>query len=645
MASHKFVNIDNLEQVWKRLDEKIEKELKSEGVNSINGITGDPIITGDEYIGVSNNYKTISIASTNKIKNSIAAIEEGGTVDADGKYHIIKSVNGKTVEAMTDETGIVVNNDITIDAKDIKVAEEGNMFDQNGYTTIQEALDGIYDTVAAIEVYAAGDDYVAAESIDRLVTVTTSQKVKDVTEAYADGTIVKVTDIYNAISSVNEFNSTQNGAVVNVTQPIKIGEEVFAEGTYVKSNNTLVSINAPKIVDIDLTEYARLDDLKKSRNYAKGTGYALKFDQSELGSSSNANTNTGNCFMYPISGLNQGDIVTVSFDWYYKDEDGIDSAFNQYGEDTGDVSRNTIFVISMGAEYNYGGGPFVEKKNYEQYKISDTEIKGHCSINLSINAGDVNTVSYSYIQNQFVGVSGGAHYLEISNFMVTKGDKEMPWSPAPEDDYGFTYVISQSSSYTSPFKIMPGLYNKLARGRLVNNINCGFRQLASTNNPIPKYIFEWNAGYGTTIVMPNNIKWVNDEAPVFTIGHTYKVTIENNFAECKQIEAEFPEAADFSFPKSQVHKIIDETSTWYYWQANDGDYLYTDRFDLGLVANYQPAAYTDSNLLIRKSGFFNYEEKEVIMNIDDTKKYKLLHKVPGLYIKNDNNYITCLHKY
>ena len=138
---------------------------------------------------------------------------------------------------------------------------------------------------------------------------------------------------------------------------------------------------------------------------------------------------------------------------------------------------------------------------------------------------------------------------------------------------------------------------------------------------------------------------MNDEAPVFTINHTYKVTIEDNFAECKQIEAEFPEAVDFSFPKNQVHKIIDENSPWYYWQANDGDYLYTDKFDLGLVAQYEPKAYTNSNLSIGKSGFFSYEEKEVIINNDDTKKYKLLYKVPGLYIKNDNNYITCLHKY
>lgn len=91
--------------------------------------------------------------------------------------------------------------------------------------------------------------------------------------------------------------------------------------------------------------------LGTGRNYAKGTGNALKFDQKELGSSANTDANTGNCFIYPISGLNQGDIVTVSFNWYYKDEDGIDSAFNQYGDDTGNTSFDVRFAISMGVAY------------------------------------------------------------------------------------------------------------------------------------------------------------------------------------------------------------------------------------------------------------------------------------------------------
>lgn len=269
---------------------------------------------------------------------------------------------------------------------------------------------------------------------------------------------------------------------------------------------------------------------KVGRNYAKGTGNGLKFDQDELGSSTNADANSGNCFIYPISGLKQGDVVTVSFDWYYKDVDGIDHAFNQYGEDTGDTSRNTNFQISLGEAYNCGSGWFVGKTNYQQYKISDTECKGHCVKTVTIGAGNVDTISYPYIQNQWVGVAGGNHYLEISNFMITKGDKESQWNPAPEDTQGFVFTIDYPAATSPRKKIMPGLYNKLGAAAQ-SSIICGFRQLASTNKTNPEYIFEWTSGAnGTTLSMPSGVKWLNNETPVFEANKKYQVSIVNNLA-------------------------------------------------------------------------------------------------------------------
>lgn len=157
--------------------------------------------SGDDLVSLSGTFTetssnvwtlTLTVGTTARTKAAIAAVEEVGVADSVGGLHLIKSINGKSATIISD----VVNNDIVIDAKDIKVAEEGNMYDENGYETIQEALDGIYDTVAAIEVSATGDDYVVADAYGHSVTVTTSQKVKDVADAYADGTIAKVTDIH-----------------------------------------------------------------------------------------------------------------------------------------------------------------------------------------------------------------------------------------------------------------------------------------------------------------------------------------------------------------------------------------------------------------------------------------------------------------
>ena len=267
---------------------------------------------------------------------------------------------------------------------------------------------------------------------------------------------------------------------------------------------------------------------KVGRNYAKGTGNGLKFDQSELGDYTNENENIGNCLMYPISGLKKDDVVTVSFDWYYFDEDGVDNAFNQLEIDYGN-SRNTCLVFTFGETYNYGGGAFVGKNDYTQYKISDNECKGHYVKTFTIKDGTVDTVSYSYIQNQWVGVNGSVHYLEISNLMITKGEQESPWAPAPEDTQGFTYAIGDPTATKK--KIMPGLYNVLGGNTSQSNIICGFRQLASTNKTNPEYIFEWTSGSnGTTLTMPSNIKWLNNEVPTFEANKKYQVSIVNNLA-------------------------------------------------------------------------------------------------------------------
>lgn len=161
---------------------------------SLTTVDDDFISLSGTFTETSSNVWTLALTAnaTAKTKAAVAAVEEVGVADSEGGLHLIKSINGKSATIISD----AVNNDIVIDAKDIKVAEEGNMYEDNGYETIQDALDGIYDTVAAIEVSATGDDYVAAVATGYSVTVTTSQKVKNVADDYANGTIAKVADIH-----------------------------------------------------------------------------------------------------------------------------------------------------------------------------------------------------------------------------------------------------------------------------------------------------------------------------------------------------------------------------------------------------------------------------------------------------------------
>lgn len=465
------------------------------------------------------------------------------------------------------------------------------------------------------------------------------------------------TTIYNNISLANEFNSIKNGAVVNVTQPIKIGEEVFAIGTYVKSNDTLVSINAPKVVDVDLTEYMRLNDLENSRNYAKGTGYSFKLTQAELGSYNNKGINDGNCFIYPISGLKKGDVVTVSFDWYFcSGHDSLKGAFYIYEEITKDKDKNTSLSWTLGTEYDYSGGPIISKNNYEQYKISDNEAKGHYVGTLSIGNPKLNTiideqtVSYPYIQNQYIGNTGRDYYFEISNFMVVKGEKELPWKPAPEDSYDFPYNIPWANN--SKMKIMPGLYNVLGKDSTINNISCGFRQLANTNKLISKYTFEWTAGSnGTTLTLPADIKWLNNETPTFEAYQKYKVIVENNFAKCEKGGYQYYK--DFSFANGKFYEVNYERDSWLYWQTDNGEGIYTENFGLNKNNDtFQYRVYVDSSLSEEylpggdNMGFtFEYSSTgDHILTSNDgiPKKYHLLKPNTGLYKKDNNGYVSMI---
>lgn len=229
-------------------------------------------VEGDAYIYASASEHNVTIAASHKVKNAIAAIEEAGVTDADGKYHIIKSVNGKSATATTDETGIVVNNDIVIDAKDIKVAEEGNMYNGEGYETIQNALDGIYDTVEAITVSATGDDYVAAEATGYAVTVTTSQKVKDVADAYADGTIAKKEDLpkINLTGSGDNYISVttegQNIKVVTTNAINEVINQVWANKANIEEIHPIAQNAYDKSVELENSVSSFENKLEEIKN-------------------------------------------------------------------------------------------------------------------------------------------------------------------------------------------------------------------------------------------------------------------------------------------------------------------------------------------------------------------------------------------
>ena len=54
---------------------------------------------------------------------------------------------------------------------------------------------------------------------------------------------------------------------------------------------------------------------------------------------------------------------------------------------------------------------------------------------------------------------------------------------------------------------------------------------APTNTAVlNNYMFEFVTSHGTSLTLPSDIKWINDEAPVLELNNTYQVSIINNLA-------------------------------------------------------------------------------------------------------------------
>ena len=260
MAEHKFVNIDNLEEVWKKLDSKIKRKLDSEGVNKINELTGDININGDDdYILAEVDENNINITPTHKLKNILNSVEEVGAVDVDNKLHLIKSINGKTVTTTTDETGIVINNDIVVDASDIKVVEEGDMYDDNGYETVQEALDGIYNAISEV-VYPT-----AINEID--LDLNGNDLVLNYTNTQNDDYEQLIQNI-NGIIYLDEkytddnFPYIRTGNIVYAENDVYIDDYLFlSKGIYIKYDNEYIKITLNGADKVVVTNINNIDNI------------------------------------------------------------------------------------------------------------------------------------------------------------------------------------------------------------------------------------------------------------------------------------------------------------------------------------------------------------------------------------------------
>ena len=88
-------------------------------------------------------------------------------------------------------------------------------------------------------------------------------------------------------------------------------------------------------------------------------------------------------------------------------------------------------------------------------------------------------------------------------------------------------IVNTTNAQTINATIKPNTYYVFKYGTESLNITLE----APTNTAVlNNYMFEFVTSHGTSLTLPSDIKWINDEAPVLELNNTYQVSIINNLA-------------------------------------------------------------------------------------------------------------------
>ena len=82
---------------------------------------------------------------------------------------------------------------------------------------------------------------------------------------------------------------------------------------------------------------------------------------------------------------------------------------------------------------------------------------------------------------------------------------------------------------TSSITLSPNIYYRKTNQSGTLDISLS----SETSGVLNEYLVEFTtSATGTTIILPNTIKWANGETPTFDAGTTYQISIVNNLGVC-----------------------------------------------------------------------------------------------------------------
>lgn len=82
---------------------------------------------------------------------------------------------------------------------------------------------------------------------------------------------------------------------------------------------------------------------------------------------------------------------------------------------------------------------------------------------------------------------------------------------------------------TSSITLLPNIYYRKTNQSGILDISLS----SESDGILNEYLIEFTtSATGTTILLPNTIKWANGEIPSFDVGTTYQISIVNNLGVC-----------------------------------------------------------------------------------------------------------------
>ena len=82
---------------------------------------------------------------------------------------------------------------------------------------------------------------------------------------------------------------------------------------------------------------------------------------------------------------------------------------------------------------------------------------------------------------------------------------------------------------TSSITLLPNIYYRKTNQSGILDISLS----SESDGILNEYLIEFTtSATGTTILLPNTIKWANGETPSFDVGTTYQISIVNNLGVC-----------------------------------------------------------------------------------------------------------------